>query len=539
MMHRLKIITIILANAVLPACSTVGKNEAFLAYKNNITALKFETDKVFTEALKLDLNKGQKLSAVRALGRAADSQQALQEALIKQYENKKRIDAIRRALEKAETGQGELSELIDRWVDVHNKAQRALKKTRESSNTEPDMLKRTEAAAKVAEEALAERIDELRSEYAVASALAPRLKDSADKALERNKQRQIESDEAISFFILDRRGTEKEPFQWGRISGEVPSSLALKYKKASVIECFVAFEEYSDLLAKLANPQLINPEELKSSAGKINASANKLLKVDLNVSNGSEVALVSQAALGIAQSYLRNRQARYLQGFLVENQATVDRFAKLFQSALIQLRENIDMYYKTSIDAAVGDRDSFLVGDAAKMTNVVSSMFSINEIYTELIQVIKNLSTKAYKLSSDHANLASSITSPALTGDFIDNAGAQINSIATGVDKSLALNRYNDAQFAAENSGEIAADYERKHAYAIAETLKAKGEYDLAKARADANPKDSAAKAYAEYLLKQHLNLKTISDQLKIQADYYRALHVLDKAEAARRKPAE
>lgn len=539
LMQLLKLFPAIVAFISIASCSSVSKHDAFTTYKSNATVLKTETDRIFTEALKLDLSKGQKLAATRAASRTAAAHQRLKDTLTSSYATETRIDAISRALRKMELGQGDSSELIDKWIDARNKAQSALNEAKASPETKPDELKKFEAAFQTAEIALAEKVNELKAEQIQAIALEPKLKAAVAKAKERNDEARIESEKAVNQFVLDLRGTQKEPFRWGRSEGAIPSSLKLKYNKSKLIECFEAFEEYCDLLTKLANPQLISSEEFKNSANKLNGSANKLLNLDLNVAKGSEVALVSHTAIGIAQVYLRDRQARTLQRFLQENQTTVDRFVKLLRTALIQLRSNIDMYYKPSIDTASDDARSTAVDDAAKRAAGIASMFTINETYAELLQSIKSLSSKVDKLSVDHAKLSKSIVTPSLTADYIDSAGSQIGGLANGIQTSLSQNRYHEAQFVAEASDELAAEHERKYAVANAETLKAKAEYDIAKTAADSNPEDTAAKSVAEEMQKNYIVLKAASDQLKVQAEYYRALNAIDKTQAAKLKPSE
>lgn len=528
-----------LAAHLFTSCSSVAPTDAFSSYKKTATSLKSESEKVFDDALKLDLNVGLKSSTAIATNRAAEANQALQKKENQRYVLKNRKQAIDAAVDKVANGTDVPSELVDSHLKVRKKAQAALDKALKTPDTKPAELQKLKDDVSSAEKALDEAVKDLAEEgEKIPNALAKMDAEIANLK-KRNKESDDHSTAMVSQLELDARGTTTDPFRWGRTKGEMPSSLKLKHQKAKVLECMSLFEEYCDLLGKLANPELVNTTKFDESTRKINTSANKILNLDLNVAKGREIALISTAASQAARIYLQNRQASQLKMFIETNQGSVDEFVRLMQGALVLLRLNLDAYYLPSIHSASGAAQSTDVNGEAKRAAGIASIFTLNDTYAGLIENIKTLSLKLNKLSEDHAKLAKAVVSPSLSTAYADSAGGQIESITSGYQKGLSQNRYQDALFVADASDKIAIGYERKYALANIETLRAKARYDIAKAASDSKADDENLKLTTKELYEKYILLKADSDAIKVDADYYRSRNTIDKNDAARLKPTE
>ncbi len=536
---RFSLLIIVIPGLCFVGCSTVGKHEAFLAYKANATEVKSETDKVFTEALKLDLNNGLKMSAAIEADIAADAHQALKETINKIYTSEFRITAIKEGLEKVQGGEGKPSELVDNWIEAVVKARANLQKAEETGNSTSAELQKLAKAVHTAEGALANKVHDLHREMKISQdSLNELKKQQAELQVDRNLAMDL-AEKAISAFNLDIRGTKEDPWRWGTHTGAIPSSLQLKLLRTKVLECMTVYEEYCDLLAKLANPGLIDEEKFNQSTTDLNESLNQLLNTDLNVTSGKDVGIISAGAISAAKIYIDGKRVRQLQSFLESNQEMIGKYSGHMQKALVLLRRNLDQYYNPAItstkDAALSTGEK----GSAKRAAAISNMFAINSTYVDLIEAIKVLDRKLSKLAKGHSDLTKAIIKPSLTVAYIDSAGAQFGGFVEDLKAGIEQNEYNDAQFIADASERVALEFEDEYALANAETVKAKAEYDIAKAASDANPEDLAVKKTAEELQKKYLEFKAKSDLLKIDADYYRSLHTIDKTQALRIKPGE
>jgi len=474
------------------SCSSVGKHEPFLKFKDSATVLKTQTENAFA-LTGLDLTNQLKTENLNLARNAA-----------KQFEALESANAERTAAEAS--------------------------------------LKTAEESLAVAEAAGNSTMEQLAALKAAISSAKEVIQKAHEKAKKSSTQYSVLSKELkkrLGKLDIKVTATAKEPFKWG--TPEMPSFLEIKRMKAEVMRGAGLFEEYADLLSQLSNPALIDDARFQKTADNLNESARELFVNQLRISKPQSVAIISSASISAAKVYLKNKQSKQLQKALSANQKTVEAYTQLIQEAITLLKKNINKYYDGEMNLSTSllqDVKTYGLDAEEERAKSMGRIITLNDNYSTLMENLQSLSDSYRKISESHAMLSNLIISPSLSLAYIDYAGGEAAAMATQAQRSVAINRYREAALVAERTDAVAKEYEKQAVAAELETNLAKAEYDISKAISDANPQDKAAKEKAEKLNEMHFRLKVVSDSLKAKAAYYRGLAKADKVNTDALKPA-
>jgi len=192
---------------------------------------------------------------------------------------------------------------------------------------------------------------------------------------------------------------------------EPPLFLESSRFRAAVRMINEALVSYAGLLADLAAPDLVDPEQFDRMAKDLNgnlASAGRRLGLE---GHESELALFSLAASKAAHAAIESKRQGHLKDVLKETQPGIDSVAQALQAAMRIAAQNLEQNYLEGFDATA---EQIPGASAAKRRTSIDQLLRENELYSDRLQALATLDHAYANLPVAHRELLEAIRKPGL-----------------------------------------------------------------------------------------------------------------------------
>ncbi len=221
------------------------------------------------------------------------------------------------------------------------------------------------------------------------------------------KEREMEqiSNDLNAINNLGLEFDENKPFEYRykyTIAAKDKEPLFIKLRRfdSGLTELNASFIEYTRLLVKLADSELIETEDFDQLATDLNNNLSSALKSFGKEQDASRLAMFSTIASTAAHAYISNKRKEHLIDILNANQGSVDGFIEHAQEAILVLRDGLIDEYDSS-RRALGKQyntsnDKRLIANKvlanSEETAATLEMFdALNKTYRSLAETHKKL----------------------------------------------------------------------------------------------------------------------------------------------------
>jgi hypothetical protein len=284
--------------------------------------------------------------------------------------------------------------------------------------------------------------------------------------------------------------------------------------RQSAISSTGALLSYSELLLRLASPDLLPKETFDELAQNLNANtyAAAYALTD-ETPDEARLALFSAAAVEIARSYLESRRRGDLVRALKENQTSIQNFADC-------MREGVRIA-ATHASQEYDEQSQFLFrqmitgsGPAPESVrrSAIQGLIDLDQRYIEKLETLGSLHRAFDLVPNAHAELVRAAEKPKMNLASIVTLLEEGKRLEANFDRSLASSKAKAAQAIADRAKANADKLEAEADAARLRSAAAKVDAVKAKAEADADPGNPQKQSRARVLEER-------AQQLELEAD--------------------
>ena len=258
--------------------------------------------------------------------------------------------------------------------------------------------------------------------FASFSSSLQELRKGADEALKyndtANRKRFIEetakatltADGAEDISNLLIQSVEGKPFAWQM--NQIPLFMVSVQFRSGVYSLNSTLVSYSQLLASLANSDLVSQTEFDTMAKELNANLKGAASTLGFTGKDEGVAIFSAAASRAAHAYIDSKRKSKLREALEENQHLIVDISAMLQRAIriavLNLRQDYDQRSIT-IARQLGPNKSIKLTTRKK---TVEALVELNENYLKRLKILESLSNSYRSLPAAHLELIKAIEKP-------------------------------------------------------------------------------------------------------------------------------
>lgn len=280
--------------------------------------------------------------------------------------------------------------------------------------------------------------------------------------------------------------------------------LKLEQFKEGARKVTAALVAYSQLIVRLASPELLPEETFTDLATELNANAYEAVRAisDTAEPSASRVALFSTAASGFARAYIESRRSAELLETLKANQGSVEYFSD-------QMREGIELaavvagqeytersqdYFRRMIASSGGPASD------SERRAAIDELIQLNRAHIRRMDTLNSLHQAFGQIANAHQELIRAAASPELKLTSIIALLEEGKRLETSYDLALASNEAKAVQAVADQAMAEAGMLEAEADAARLRAASAAVQAVSARAEADVDPLDEEKKSRADDL---------------------------------------
>ena len=299
-----------------------------------------------------------------------------------------------------------------------------------------------------------------------------------------------------------------------------PLFLKIEQFRDGMRQATSALVSYSELLTRLASPELLPKETFDKLTDDLNANAfDAISKVSDTPPDAGSVALFSTVAAEAARAYLESRRQGALFDALKENQAAIDDFTDLLQAgvkiaATITAHE-YDEQFQTHFREMVTDSG---VAPEAVRRNAIVSLIDLDRAHIDQLTTFSRLHQAFDRVPGAHRNLTDALSKPGTSLTSVIALLEEGKRLEANYDRAVKSNRATSAQTIADMAIAQARVLEAEADAAALRASAATVDAIRAQAEAEADPDNVEKTNKAKTLSEQAEGLETSAEQKKANA---------------------